>query len=186
MTELASLWLPIILSAVAVFIVSSIIHMLLPLHKDDYLKVPEEDKVMDSVRQFNIPPGDYMMPRAESSKDFKSPEFLDKMNKGPIMIFTVKPNGQWGMGKALGLWFLYSVIVSFFAAYISGRALPVGADYMQVFRFIGATSFMGYSLALMQSSIWYSRKWSTTLKSMLDGLLYAMFTAGVFGWLWPR
>jgi hypothetical protein len=30
------------------------------------------------------------------------------------------------------------------------------------------------------------RSWIRTLKSMFDGLIYALLTASVFGWLWPR
>jgi hypothetical protein len=90
------------------------------------------------------------------------------------------------MATPLLLWFLYSIVVSFFAAYIAGRALGPGASYLAVFRFVGAASFMGYSLALLQNSIWYKRNWGTTLKSVFDGLLYGLFTAGTFGWLWPR
>lgn len=186
MTELSPLWLPILLSAVVVFIVSSIIHMLSPWHKNDYKIIPEEDKVLDALRTFNIPPGDYMAPMASSMEDMKSPEFAEKMKKGPIVIVTVKPNGMWKMGPTMFLWFLYSVVVGFFAAYIASRALPLGADYLQVFRFVGASAFMGYSFALWQMTIWYGRSWSTTIKSTIDGLLYALLTAGVFGWLWPR
>ena len=89
------------------------------------------------------------------------------------------------MGSSLAQWFVYCLIVGVFAAYITGRALEPGAHYLSVFRFAGATAFVGYSLALMQNSIWYKKNWSTTLKSMFDGLIYALFTAGVFGWLWP-
>lgn len=185
MITLDMLWLPILLSAVFVFLVSSVIHMALPWHKGDYSKVPNEGKVMDALRPFAIPPGDYMMPRASSMKDMGSPEFTEKMKKGPVMIFTVVPNGPATMGKSLTLWFLYSVLVGFFAAYLTGRTLSVGADYLEVFRYIGTTAFLGYSLALLQTSIWYRRAWSTTIKSMIDGLIYALVTAGVFGWLWP-
>jgi len=45
--------------------------------------------------------------------------------------------------------------------------------------------FGGYALALLQNSIWYKRAWNFTLKSMADGLVYALLTAGTFGWLWP-
>lgn len=185
MITLDMLWLPILLSAVFVFLVSSVIHMALPWHKGDYSKVPNEDKVMDALRPFAIPPGDYMMPRASSMKDMGSPEFTEKMKKGPVMIFTVVPNGPATMGKSLTLWFLDSVLVGFFAAYLTGRTLAAGADYLEVFRYIGTTAFLGYSLALLQTSIWYRRAWSTTIKSMIDGLIYALVTAGVFGWLWP-
>ena len=41
-------------------------------------------------------------------------------------------------------------------------------------------------LALWQMSIWYRRAWSTTIKAMIDGAIYALLTAGAFAWLWPR
>jgi hypothetical protein len=186
MVGLTALWLPILLSAVVVFIISSIIHTLTPWHKGEYPKLPNEDKISDALRPFNIPPGDYMLPRASSTAEMKSVEFADKLKKGPVMIITVKPNGPWQMGQTFVLWVLYSVVVGFFTAYIAGRALPMGATYLQVFRFVGASAFMGYSLALWQLSIWYGRSWKTTIKSTIDGLIYALFTAGFFGWLWPR
>ena len=115
----------------------------------------------------------------------KSPEFVEKANRGPVAFMTVMPNGIPGMGKSLVQWFLYCAAVSFFAAYIAGRALGPSVEYLSVFRFVGATAFMGYAVALWQNSIWYRRPWSTTLKSTFDGLVYALFTAGTFGWLWP-
>ncbi|HKE38888.1 MAG TPA: hypothetical protein VKG21_03535 [Casimicrobiaceae bacterium] len=186
MTVLAALWLPILLSAVIVFVVSSIIHMATPWHKDDYSKVPNEDKVMEALRPFNLPPGDYMMPRPANMQDMRSPEFAEKRNKGPVMVFTVMPSGPFSMGKNLVLWFLYSVLVGFLGAYVAARALPVGAPYPAVFRFVGVTTFIGYSVALWQFSIWYHRSWGTTIRSTVDGLIYALLTAGVFGWLWPH
>jgi hypothetical protein len=186
MTELSSLWLPILLSAVVVFVVSSIIHMASPWHKHDYPKMPNEDKAMDALRPLAIPPGDYMMPRPSSRQELRSPEFTEKINKGPVMVVTVMPNGQTGMGRNLVLWFLYSAIVGLFAAYVAGRALPAGTPFLRVFQLAGATAFIGYSLALWQMSIWYRRAWSTTVKATVDGLIYALLTAGMFGWLWPR
>ncbi len=186
MVSIVSLWLPILLSAVAVFIISSLIHMFLGYHNTDFKKLPSEDQAMDTIGKLNIPPGDYFMPYTKSSKERNSQEFKDKMNKGPVVVMTVFPAGQMSMGSSLMQWFLYCVIVGIFAAYISGRALAPGADYTEVFRFAGCTAFAGYSLALMQQSIWYKKKWSATIKSMFDGLIYALFTAGVFGWLWPK
>jgi hypothetical protein len=185
MVGLTALWLPILLSAVIVFIISSIIHMVTPWHKNEYPKMENEDKVMDALRPINIPPGDYMMPRPSSMQEMRSPEFAEKKKKGPNIIFTVLPNGSVSMGKSLVGWFLYSVVVAIFAAYVTGRALPAGTAYLQVFRFVGTVSFVGYSLALWQMSIWYSRSWSTTIKATVDGLIYALFMAGTFGWLWP-
>ena len=90
------------------------------------------------------------------------------------------------MGGQLLQWFVYSIVVSFFAAYIAGHALGPGADYLAVFRFTGATAFMCYTVAGWQASIWYKRAWSTTLKNTFDGLVYACLTAGAFGWLRRR
>ena len=185
MTQLHMLWLPILLSSAIVFIVSSIIHMLSPWHKNDYPKLPDQEKVLDVLRPFNIPRGEYMMPRPATREEMRSPEFVEKMKKGPVVLLSVWSNGPASMGKPLILWFLYTVVVGIFAAYVAGRALPLGAAYLHVFRFAGVTAFIAYAAALWQMSIWYNRPWSTTIKSTVDGLIYALLTAGVFGWLWP-
>lgn len=185
MVSVFALWLPILLSAVAVFVVSSVIHMVLPYHKSDYGKLPQEDEIMDSLRGFNIPPGDYYMPRADSTQEMQSEIYLEKTRKGPVMFMTVMESGPPAMASNLIQWFIYSILVGIFAAYIAGRALDPGAHYLSVFRFAGCTAFVGYALALLQNSIWYNRAWRTTAKSVFDGLIYALFTAGIFGWLWP-
>ena len=186
MTALHALWLPILLSALIVFVVSSLIHMLTPWHRSDYPKLPDEERVMAALRPFAIPPGDYMVPRPASPEDMRSPAFTEKLKQGPIMVVTIIPTGPMSMGRPLVLWFLYSVVIGIFAGYVAGRALPVGSVYLHVFRFVGVTAFVGYSLALWQMAIWYHRSWLTTTKATVDGLIYALLTAGTFGWLWPR
>jgi len=186
MIGLVALWLPILLSAVVVFLASSVIHMMTPWHKGEYPGVPNEDGVMNALRPFAIPPGDYMVPRCDNPKELNSPEFKEKMNRGPVLIVTVLPNGQWPMGGLLARWFLYSIVVSIFGAYIASHALAPGAAYLDVFRFVGAVAFSGYALALWQMQIWYHRALRSTITATIDGLLYACLTAGVFGWLWPR
>jgi hypothetical protein len=186
MTGLSALWLPILLSAVFVFLASSILHMALPWHKSDYRTLPNEDKAMDALRALAIPPGDYMVPRPSSREDMGSAAFAEKLKKGPVMILTVRPNGPMSMGGTLALWFAYCLAMSVLAAYVTGRALPSGTAYLRVFRFAGATAFIGYSAALWQFAIWYRRSLTTTIKSTIDGLIYGCLTAGAFGWLWPR
>jgi hypothetical protein len=115
----------------------------------------------------------------------KDPEFQRKMKEGPAAFMTVAPAGDWNMGRSLGLWFVYCLIVSLFAAYIASRALGPDAYYLDVFRFAGATAFIGYSMALWQHVIWYRRSPMPALKSTFDGLIFALLTAGTFGWLWP-
>jgi hypothetical protein len=186
MVPMTSLWIPVVLSAVIVFVASSIIHMVLPYHRSDLHAVPKEDEMLDALRRFDLPPGDYAVPHAGSPEGMKKAEFIEKMKKGPIALMTIAPGSTPSMGKSLTLWFLYSILVSFFAAYITGRALEAGASYLAVFRFVGSVTFMGYSFALLQNSIWYRRNWGTTLKSVFDGFVYGLLTAGTFGWLWPR
>jgi hypothetical protein len=186
MVPVLSLIVPILVSAVFVFIASSILHMVLPFHRKDIRRLPNEDAVMKALGPMNIPPGDYATPYAQSHAAMKDPAFIAKMKAGPVMILTVRRPGLPAMGKALSQWFVYSIVVSIFAAYIAGRAVPAGGDYLQVFRFAGCTAFAAYALALMQNSIWWARNWGMTVRGMIDGLIYALLTAGTFGWLWPR
>ena len=186
MVSLASLWIPILVSAVAVFIASSIVHMVLPYHRSDFKAVPREDEFLDAVRQFNIPPGDYLAPRPGSRADMASPQFVEKVKRGPRVMMTVTAGGPPSMGKSLGLWFVYLVLVNILAADLGADALPRTAGIEDVCFFVGTAAFMGYTLALLQASIWYGRNWGTTLKSVFDGLIYALITGQTFGWLWPR
>ncbi|MEX2583191.1 MAG: hypothetical protein WD766_07945 [Gemmatimonadota bacterium] len=185
MVPLSALWLPIIISAVLVFVVSSIIHMVLTYHQTDYARVAAEEQLMDDLRRAALPPGDYAVPHAATPKEMAEPAFVEKTRRGPVAFITVVPNGPPAMGKSLTLWFLYALLTSLVAGYVAARALGPGATYLDVFRFAGTTAFAAYVMGLWQQSIWYGRKWSTTLKSSFDGLVYALLTAGVFGWLWP-
>ncbi len=186
MVPVMSLAVPILVSAVLVFLASFVFHMLLPFHRNDLRILSNEGEVQDAMRRLNIPPGDYAIPAARTSADMKSPQFLERLKKGPVVFMTVAPGSTPSMAKPLTLWFLYSIVVSIFAAYIAGRALGPGSHYLQVFRFAGATAFLGYSMALMQNSIWWRKNWGATTRSMIDGLVYGLLTAGTFGWLWPR
>jgi hypothetical protein len=186
MVSMLSLLIPIGLSAVLVFIASSIVHMMTPLHKGDLKSLPNEDAVMNALRPLNIPPGDYGFPKPASQAAMRSPEFLAKYKAGPVAFMTVRPPGEMSMTSNLINWFIYCVVVSFFTAYVSSRAMGPGTDYLRVFQIAGCVSFMGYWLSLPQSSIWWSRSWGWTFRSAIDSLLYAGLTGGTFGWLWPR
>lgn len=186
MVPLASLAIPIVVSSVIVFVASSILHMVLPYHHGDLKKVPREDDVQAALRGFSIPPGDYALPCVSSPSEMKSPAFLEKMNKGPVLLMTVSPAGPPSMGKSLTQWFVYLLLVSMFAGYVASRALGPGAHYLSVFRFAGCSAFMAYGLGHFSTAIWYRRSWTTTFKDVFDGLVYGLLTAGTFGWLWPR
>ena len=186
MISIASLWLPIVVSAVIVFIASTIIHMGPFWHRGDFQQMPREAEVLNALRPLAIPPGDYFIPRAAGMEEMRSREFKDKLAQGPVAVLTVMPNGMMSMRRNLLQWFVFLIVVSIFCAYIASRTLPAGAPYLRVHQIVGATAFIGYALALWQLSIWYRRDWMTTVKSNVDGLIYGLLTAGTFGWLWPH
>ena len=184
MIPLLQLLLPIVLSAVAVFLASSVVHMVLPHHRSDFAKIPSEDEVMDAMRKFSPPHGDYIIPHPPN-RAMKDPVYLEKVNKGPIMIMTVMPNRFGEMGKLLGIWFVYLLIVMGLAAHVTGRVVGIGAPSRDVFHTISLFVFAAMALALVQNSIWYARKWSSTFKSLVDSVVYAVIAGGIFVWLWP-
>ena len=187
MVPLTALWLPIVLSAVIVFVASSIIHMVLGYHQGDYQKLPNEEKLLETMRTWGLVPGSfYHFPHCPSHKEMKTPEYQEKLKQGPIGLMTVFPSGPPNMAKYLGSWFAYCLVVSFFVAYLTGRTLAPGTPYLAVFRIAGTVGFLSYGIAHAHASIWEGRAWSTTVKFFFDGLVYGLLTAGVFGWLWPR
>lgn len=185
MVSLMSLWLPILLSAALVFVVSSIIHMVFTYHKNDMGPFPNEEAVRSALRPLNIPPGDYAVPYAGTAAAMKDPGYAEKLNQGPVLLATVIPNGPFEMGKSLVQWFVYSVFISLLAGYLASRTLLPGTDYLTVFRVTGTVAFAAYAVGAIPQSIWYHRNWGATFRTVFDGLIYALVTAGVFGWRWP-
>ncbi len=186
MVPILALWLPILLSAVFVFVLSSAIHMVFGYHANDLRKLPNEDGVADALRKFSIPDGTYGFPKPSSMKEWGTPAFQERVKKGPNAIMTIWSAGNPSMAGPMVAWFIYAVVIGVLAAYITGRAVGEGAHYLTVFRFAGATSFIAYALGGWQDCIWWKRPVSTQIKNTFDALLYAFVTAGTFGWLWPR
>lgn len=182
MTTLVALWLPILLSAVFVFLASSVFHMVLPIHKNDYGGLPGEDRVLDALRG-TVPPGQYRFPYATSMKDFGSPEMQAKLARGPVGTMVLVANMN--MGKALGQWFAYCLVIGVFVAYLTGLALPPGADTTRVFRIAATVGVLAHAFSNVHDSIWKGVTWGTTLRFAFDGLVYALVTGATFAWLWP-
>jgi hypothetical protein len=186
MVPVLSLLIPIALSAVFVFIASSIIHMATPWHKNDLKKLPNEEAALNALRALNVPPGNYGYPRPDSMKDMQSPAFQAKAKAGPVGFMTVKAGWNFSMAGTLVQWFIYSLIVSLFAGYIAGVAFGPGTAYLDIMQVAGTVAFVGYAMAQAHESIWWGRNWGWTIRNMIDGLLYGLLTGGTFGWLWPR
>ncbi len=186
MVSLGALWLPVLLSAVLVFVLSSLIHMVLGYHNSDYTQLPNEDAVRAAIRSGNPAAKQYVMPYAANPKEMESPEMKRKYAEGPVGVLNLKPPGAFGMGTSLIQWFGFALAVSFFVAYIASHALPAGSEYLRVFQVVGAVGFLAYAAGQLPAAIWMGKPWSVAWKEVFDGLAYGLATAGVFGWLWPR
>ena len=185
MVSLTALWLPIVLSAVIIFVASSVMHMLLKYHQSDYHQLPDEDKILAALRPANLKRGLYVFPFC-THKDMKSPALIEKYKQGPVGFLNVVPNGPPALPKFLVLWFVYCLVIGFFVAYLTGRTLAAGTDYLAVFRVAGTAAFLAYGLGNLSNGIWKGQTWGATIKDVIDGLIYGLLTAGTFGWLWPR
>jgi hypothetical protein len=185
MVPLSALWLPIVLSALIVFIASSIIHMVLPYHRSDYKQLPDEDRNLAALRPSGLKRGLYVFPYC-TPKDMKTPAMQEKYNQGPVGFMTIYPNGVPVLPKFLFEWFGYCLIVGLFVAYVAAHTIPPGSNYLEVFRVVGSVAFLSYGLGNIPNAVWRGWPWSNVLKEIFDGLIYALLTAGTFGWLWPR
>ena len=183
MVGLSALWIPILLSAVIVFVASSILHMILPFHRSDYRKLPNEEAAATALR--GTAPGMYILPFC-THQEMKSTAVQEKLKAGPVGTVLLRQPGPINMGKFLGLWFVFCLLVAFFTAYLTGRTLPPGVHYLVVFRVAGTAAFMAYGLANIANGIWKGEPWSVVTKEVIDGFVYGLLTAGTFGWLWPR
>lgn len=185
MVAMTALWLPVLISAVLVFLASSILHMVLPLHRKDYDKLPDEGILLEAMRKANVQPGNYYFPRPADPKDMKSPEMVEKYTQGPVGMMNILPSGPPAMGGFLAKWFIYCIVIAIFVAYLCSRTVAAGAEYMTVFRAAGTVAFLGFGGGHAQESIWKGQRWGTTLRHLVDSLVYALLTAGAFAWLWP-
>ena len=179
-----SLWLPVVVSAVAVWLVSAVLHMVLKYHRADYKRLSEEDGVGNSLRKAASSPGVYVMPFCEMS-EMKDPAVRKRYEDGPVAMITVMPNGMPNMGKSLGLWLGFCLLASFVTSYIARHSLDPGAMGMEVMRLTGTVAFIAYAFGYFQDSIWKAIPWSNSLRGILDAAVYAVVTGLVFRFLWP-
>ena len=182
MVALSSLWLPIVLSALFVFVTSFILHMVLQFwHRSDYQRAATDSALLDGIKA--LPSNQYMVPYCDWSK-MTAEERKARMS-GPTGILMVR-NPPPSFPATLAAWFVLCLVVSLFAGYVASVTVAPGAAYLHVHRVVGTAAFMTWGLGGLSEAIWYGRPWRVAFKDMLDGLLYALVTGGTFGWLWPN
>lgn len=183
MVALSALWLPILVSAVIVFVASNIMWMALPFwHRRDYGQLPDEKAVLDALVPAKS--GQYIVPCVNWNK--LTPDEKAAMEARPMALVLLRNPAQFAFAPALAEYFAYAVVVAIFVAYVTGRARGAGTPYLEIFRFAGTVAFLPYGLRSVSDAIWYGKPWRVVVKDVIDGLIYGLLTGGVFGWLWPR
>jgi hypothetical protein len=186
MNALLSLWLPILLSAAVVFVISSLIHMVFKWHASDYNTLPNEDAVRTAIRAGNPGPGRYVMPFCKEMKDMGSEAMKQKYVEGPVGHVTILPNGVPAMGKYLGQWFLWTLAVAVVAALLTVGIFDLDPKRVRAAtKLFAAVTFIAHGFGTVTESIWMGRSWSSSAKHLLDAALYAIGSGAVFYWLWP-
>ncbi len=180
---LVSLWLPIVLSAVAVFIASSLIWTVLQYHESDWQALADEEQARAALR--GTPPGQYSVPHAADGKARKDEAWQAKFREGPAAMIIVVPHGSLAMGKQLGSWLVYTLVIATLVAYVASATLAPGTEYLKVFQVVGTVATLAYGGNAVTGSIWFGHSWGRTIKDIVDGVVYGLLTAGIFGWLWP-
>lgn len=183
MVSLAALWLPILLSAIGVFVVSSLVHMVFTYHRHDYDKLPNEDTFTAFLKEQKIEPGNYFFPHAMTAEERKKPEVVQMMTHGPAGSLTLMPGFQ--MGKSMITWIILCLVIEILVAYVATLCLGRGAEPMAVFRLTATVALLGFAGCAASDSIWMGRRWATSFRHIFDGLLYALVSSGIFVWLWP-
>ena len=184
MVTITSLWLPILVSSALAWIAAALIWMVLPHHRKDWAKVSDEDAARRALK--DLEPGQYNVPHVTTRAEAETPEGRAKFDEGPNAFITVLPRGMPSMGRNMALMFIFYVFIGVMVAYVAGRTLAAGAAYLSVFRIVGVAAWMAYGMAVIPEAIWFGRPWSSIVKNLFDGLIFALLTAGAFGWLWPE
>lgn len=185
MVSLAQLWLPILLSTVAVFFLSFLMWMVFPHHRSDWKSLPKEDDTLDSMRSSGLEEGQYSFPFCSGAEQMKDPEWIKKFEQGPSGFLIVRPSGQINMGKNMLISSAFNLVVSVLVAYVATISMTPASSGGDVFRMTATVATLGYAGALGWGAIWFSRTWNSTLKEMFDGLVYGLATGALFLAFWP-
>jgi hypothetical protein len=191
MDFLLSLWLPIVLSAVAVWIVSTVFGLPFLHHKNDWIGMglSDEDALMEFLRTRGggIKPGNYLFPDFRTREAMESERVKNALERGPVGHLSVwQP--PLGMGGKLAGTLIVYLVVSTLIAYLASITLPRTAetDFARVFRVVGTAGILAYSFAFIPNAIWFGAYMRTIVASIFDGVVFALITGAIFAWRWPH
>lgn len=185
MSALATLWIPILATAVGIFIASSLIHMVFKWHQSDYRALANEDAVRAAINAGSPAPGLYTVPHCMDMKDMGSEAMQKKFVEGPNALITVRANGMPNMGAYLGQWFALTLVVAAAVAVITaGAVAPGAANASNAGCLAGMMTFLAYFVGSACNSVWMGKTWVSTAKDALDATIYGGITCVIFMKLW--
>ncbi|MEC9374344.1 MAG: hypothetical protein VYC34_10900 [Planctomycetota bacterium] len=184
MDMLADLWLPILLCGIALFFASFLAWAILPTHKPEWKKLPNEDEVRRMIEQQNIAPGQYLFPYCDDPKEMKDPEKKAKYATGCQGMMTIFP-GPPNMGAKMAQTVIYFLVVSFVIAYVAGETIAPGASFLHVFQIVGTIGVLAHASGQVLHEIWFTPPLRARITCFIDGVAYGLITGAIFAWLWP-
>ena len=185
MSALPQLWLPILLTAIFIFIASSVIHMVLKWHNPDYRRLSNEDEVRAAIRAGSPLPGLYALPHCTEMKDMQKPETMQKFVEGPVGFLTLRSTGAPAMGGTLLQWFAFTLVIAAAAGALALQSFGIDGNPRQAAHLVGIVSLLVYAGGNVPEGIWMGRPWISVLKHVIDGVIYGVISAVTFLWLWP-
>lgn len=185
MEHFLPLWLPILLSAGVVWILSAIVWMALPHHKRDFINLPDEDSFIDFLRRSGIRPGNYVFPDFRGSEAMKSEKIANLLEQGPVGHLSVWP-APLTMGGKLVATFVVYLAVSTLIAYLTRVALPGPAPFLRVFRIAGTAGVLAYCFSFIPNGVWFGAYRRTLVASFIDGVVFGCITGAIFAWFWQH
>ncbi|MCC6425806.1 MAG: hypothetical protein IT435_03190 [Phycisphaerales bacterium] len=184
MAEFMALWLPILVSAVAVWIASAIVWMAMPHHKKDYIELPDEKGFTAFLKSQNIPAGVYGFPDCKTPEKRNSPEMKEAWQHGPMgMLYVWKT--PMSMGGKMFATFLVFLCASAGIGYLASIAITGSPEGMHVFRIVATAGTLTYCFSFIPNMIWFGAYRRTIVANIVDGIAYGVITGLVFMWMWP-
>jgi hypothetical protein len=183
MEQLIDLWLPILLSGVAVWFASALFWMVLPHHHKDMGPLPDEDAFIASLKSLGVTPGSYSFPHCADNAARKDPELMRKWKEGPAGFMTIM--GKMSMGRNMVLSVLVYLLVSVFVAYLASEAREPGAGFGDVFQVAASAAIMAYLFGWMGGAIWFGMSKNAWIANVIDSVAYGLITGAIFALMWP-
>jgi hypothetical protein len=184
MELLIPLWLPILLSATAIWVISVIASMALPHHKRDFIDLTDEDGFMDYIRGSGIKPGNYLFPDFRDREAMKSEKVQKALKEGPVGHLSVWRTPL-TMGGKMAATFIVYLVVSTLIAYLTRVALPGAAPFAKVFQVAVTAGILAYCFSFIPNAVWFGSYQRTIVASFIDGIVYGLITGAIFAWCWP-